>query len=78
MSDILKKLKYAAESAKALAKDVIEGNDLLVEDDTFHKRLGICNQCPKHIKETNQCGECGCYLAAKARGSSFKCPLGKW
>ena len=78
MSDLLKKLKYAADSAKSLAKDIAKGNELKVSDEVFHKRMGVCTQCPKHMKETNQCGECGCYLVLKARGASFKCPLGKW
>jgi hypothetical protein len=78
MSELLKKLKYAAESAKALAKDTIQGNELLVDDSKFHERMSICNQCPKYLKETNQCGECLCFLSLKAKGASFKCPLGKW
>lgn len=78
MSTLFEKLKYAADSAKTLAKDVIEGNDLLVEDRVFHERMGICSQCPKYIKQVNQCGECGCFLAIKAKGTSFKCPLGNW
>lgn len=78
MSDLLQKLKYAVQSAKSLAKDVIEGNEIKVSDEVFNQRMGTCHGCPKFIKETNQCGECGCFLAVKARGASFECPLKKW
>lgn len=78
MSDLFKKLKLAADSVKKLSTDIVNGEDLLVSDEVFNKRNSICQQCPKHIKKTNQCGECGCFLALKTKGTSFKCPLGKW
>lgn len=42
------------------------------------ERLEICKQCPKFIKATTQCTECGCFMFAKTKLKAAKCPLGKW
>jgi hypothetical protein len=40
------------------------------------ERLAICNACPKKLALV--CTECGCFVSAKARLSSAKCPINKW
>lgn len=44
----------------------------------FQKRIEICKACPELIGMTTQCKKCGCFMSAKARLESAKCPLGKW
>jgi len=41
------------------------------------KRATICVDCPK-LKLNNVCASCGCYIPAKTRSKTSKCPLGKW
>lgn len=72
------KIKSFAESLKTVVKNAIEGKDLTVPDEVYHARMAQCNGCDKHIKATNQCGECGCFLAVKGRLADMKCPLNKW
>ncbi len=78
MSSLKDKLKLAKESLKTIATNVVNGEDLKVSDEVYHKRQSICNGCDKHIKATNQCGECFCYLSIKGKLNGMKCPLGKW
>jgi tRNA(Ile2) C34 agmatinyltransferase TiaS len=78
MSSFKDKLKLAMESAKTIAKNAIEGNDLTVPNEVYLERLSICNGCEKHVKATNQCGECGCFLSVKGKLAGMKCPLNKW
>lgn len=42
------------------------------------KRLDICKQCPRLIKFTNQCKECGCLMNLKVKLADASCPIGKW
>ena len=42
------------------------------------KRLKICFDCPRLIKATTQCKECGCFMKAKTQLEYAKCPLNKW
>lgn len=44
-------------------------------------RLSVCDGCDR--KKTNSvglhyCGECGCFLKAKAFSETNTCPLNKW
>jgi len=42
------------------------------------ERLSVCGSCPELIKLTYQCKKCGCFMKAKTRLDSAKCPIGKW
>lgn len=62
---------------KFLPKKEIEA---LIED-TYKKRMEICNKC--EFKKTiiggiEICGDCGCTLSLKNRCLRCKCPQGKW
>jgi len=46
-----------------------------VEKMAEHRAI-VCSQCPFNIK--NRCSKCGCYLVAKLRSSTSKCPAKKW
>ena len=41
------------------------------------KRAAICVDCPK-LKSNNICSVCGCYIPAKTRSKTSRCPLSKW
>lgn len=41
-------------------------------------RMEICRECPKFLKITTQCIECGCIMEAKTKLPHAYCPLGKW
>jgi hypothetical protein len=42
----------------------------------YHRRLAICDACPRRNGE--HCGACGCNISIKAKGKAWKCPLEKW
>ena len=42
------------------------------------QRFNICKACPEFIKITGQCKKCGCFMSAKTKLESAKCPLAKW
>lgn len=50
----------------------------IVEDEKYSSRMSICESCPKFIKATKQCKECGCFMNVKSRLEHAECPLGKW
>ena len=60
---------------KALAAFVADGLRTVGNED-YAERLGICDNCPE--RRDNYCLKCGCYLAWKAMGRAFQCPLKKW
>lgn len=51
---------------------------LLVTDAEYEIRKSKCKACPKWKETLDQCGECGCFLKAKARLTKQTCPLKKW
>ena len=42
------------------------------------ERLSICQECPRFVKMTSQCLECGCIMKLKTKLEAATCPLGKW
>jgi hypothetical protein len=45
---------------------------------TITERMSICLSCPELINLTKQCRKCGCFMNAKTKLESAKCPIGKW
>jgi len=78
VSDFKTKLKLAVESARNVAKNAVTGADITVSNDEFERRMSICKGCPKFQPDMSVCGECGCFLNAKARLNGMKCPMSKW
>ena len=60
---------------KSMADFVADGCTTLSQED-YRARLMVCTHCAE--RTDNTCAICGCYLALKARGRAFKCPLGRW
>ena len=54
----------------------------LTKSADFEKRLNICFNCPHFSSKgritSGRCLECGCFIRAKARLETEKCPIGKW
>lgn len=53
-------------------------SDEKVSDSVREVRLNRCMNCPRLIKPTNNCGECGCFVSLKTQYRAESCPLGKW
>ncbi len=49
----------------------------MVSEETYRQRLAACDQCDSRVNES-WCGECGCYLPAKAKARAAICDLGEW
>jgi hypothetical protein len=89
---LLDKIRDLTTAAKGLAKLALGGYDATqVTDGVYTARRAVCSACPKYKSITGQCGECGCFLAVKARlmfdpvaqertGQKTKtsCPQGLW
>jgi hypothetical protein len=58
--------------------DLFNKNIGRVEGEIAEARLEICKTCPKYVKLTHQCTECGCIMNAKTKLPNASCPLGKW
>lgn len=58
--------------------DIFNKNVEKVSDVVKEQRLSICMECPRLIKATKQCKECGCFMDVKAKLFDADCPLGKW
>ena len=72
MSNLFKKLQYAAGTIKNVAIGIATGKDMLVSDETANKRLEICKECKYFIKETKRCNECGCFAKIKTMEEALK------
>lgn len=49
-----------------------------VTEEKKQERLSICEECPRYVKMTSQCLECGCIMKLKTKLAAATCPLGKW
>jgi hypothetical protein len=49
-----------------------------VDRQTAAQRLQLCQECPKLVRLTRQCTECGCFMPAKVKLPNASCPLEKW
>lgn len=58
--------------------DMVRKNIEYVDDATADSRLNICEECPRLIRATHQCKECGCFMKLKTKLKPATCPLGKW
>jgi len=58
--------------------DVINPNTHWTIKEISQARMAICNECPRLIKFTKQCKECGCFMSVKTMLEDAVCPIGKW
>lgn len=67
------------EMAKNLGKSAVEwaaSGFAVCDGEELKNRLKICFAC-EH-QENNRCLKCGCFIEAKTRLGTSKCPIGKW
>lgn len=48
------------------------------DEDVARSRYEICLECPRLIRTTKQCRECGCFMQLKVKLRDAVCPIGKW
>lgn len=58
--------------------DLFNKNIGRVSSKIQEERFSICQQCPRLVKLTGQCRECGCIMKAKTQLPNASCPIGKW
>ena len=52
-------------------------NVLIYDEDIINKRWDLCKGC-EFLLFTSNCKKCGCFMKAKVRVATAKCPVGKW
>ena len=81
MSCCGKKIKNIAHGFTSLAVEKATGKEVLKYSRT-DERIAICRDCEFNYWKKNKkrlwCKECGCFVPAKARVESEKCPKGFW
>jgi hypothetical protein len=70
--------EYKAKLGDTRPWDLLNPNTEYVDKEVSTKRFDICKACPKLIKLTSQCKECGCFMAVKTKMTRATCPLEKW
>lgn len=78
MSDEFPSLLQQGKNLISSLKDIISEDDILVSYEIQHNRMNICKMCDRYSERRKRCKECGCFLEAKTKFSSSKCPLDKW
>lgn len=68
-------LSRAAASALGAA---VRGEAVVSTPEQVAARRAECDACPHFVAETERCLACGCFIAAKIRLSTERCPVGRW
>lgn len=71
-------LEYKKKIGESRPWDALKPSEYLDDTDAAQKRMLICEDCPRLIRETKQCRECGCFMKLKTKLANAKCPIGKW
>lgn len=58
--------------------DLLNPNTKTVDSIKSHNRYEICRGCEYFINLTKQCKKCGCFMEAKTKLESARCPMGRW
>lgn len=58
--------------------DVVNPSAGRVSEEEANRRYSICEACPRLVKLTKQCKECGCFMNLKTKLEAAVCPIGKW
>ena len=70
--------EYKAKLGDTRPWDILDPRTEYVDEEISTKRFDICKSCPKLIKLTSQCKECGCFMSIKTTLKHAACPLEKW
>lgn len=66
----------AAKASIRIVKNVVNGEQVIVDNDLASSRMEICNGC--EFRKGEKCRACGCFLALKTSLTTETCPKGKW
>jgi hypothetical protein len=72
----LEELMRAGASLTNSVTEWAESGFQICKAEELDNRLSICNSCEFMFE--NRCLKCGCFLQAKARLATSRCPEGKW
>lgn len=61
---------------KDLHKVASSSGPIIAPTETIKARMDICGACEFFANQ--RCTKCGCFMEAKSRLMSLKCPIGKW
>lgn len=59
-------------------KDAADVSTYLADNEVASTRIKICMDCEHLWKVTRQCSKCYCFVDAKTKIRTEKCPLDKW
>lgn len=59
-------------------KVLVDGENPIISDEEYERRLSICNDCESFEKSSKRCSLCGCFMSTKAKLSTANCPALKW
>lgn len=65
-------------SIKNIITDARNGDDVMVDEIVYNKRLETCMNCPYISDNQIACTQCGCIVALKAKFKSNTCPKNYW
>lgn len=70
--------KYKEKLGETRPWDILNPNTEYADEEVSAARFEICKACPRLIKATSQCRECGCIMNIKTKLEKAECPLHKW
>lgn len=72
------KVKNLFYSIKNIATDAINGEEVIVDENVYQKRIEICMNCTYISENKTTCTQCGCVVELKAKFKSNRCPKKYW
>jgi len=69
---------YKAKLGETRPWDIINPNIEKTTEEVASARWAICEACPRLLKATSQCMECGCFMKIKVKLAAAVCPIKKW
>ena len=72
------KIKNLFCSVKNIVTDASNGDNVVVNESSYKKRLETCKECPYLSDNKTYCTECGCIVELKAKFKSSTCPKNYW
>jgi hypothetical protein len=78
MQEHCKKISAVA-MARNLGKSFVDWSASgfqVCNEEQIQNRLNVCSSC--EFMSENRCLKCGCFIKAKARLATSKCPIDKW
>lgn len=71
-------IKDLTNTAKAVAKDIVNGQPIMADNLLINNRIEICNKCEFISLDSYRCNKCGCFMKIKTQINAAKCPINKW